>query len=130
MLADFFTKPLQGALFRKVRDVLLGHAHIRTLITPTSIPVEERVGIVQPEPGSADNCAHATTVLHGTEASEENDGFIKVLRRKKRDSPGKNTQGHDTVKGNKMNGASEVKKDIKSRNASFEFINSKLSRLN
>ena len=28
MLADFFTKPLQGALFRKFRAVLLGYEHI------------------------------------------------------------------------------------------------------
>jgi len=28
MLADFFTKPLQGNLFRKFRAVLLGHEHI------------------------------------------------------------------------------------------------------
>ena len=45
MLADFFTKPLQGSLFRKFRAVLLGEAHISTLCfdTPTT-PSEERVG--------------------------------------------------------------------------------------
>ena len=45
MLADFYTKPLQGALFNKFRDVLLGHKPISTLQThdvPTSC--EERVG--------------------------------------------------------------------------------------
>jgi hypothetical protein len=31
MLADFFTKPLQGALFRKFRAVVLGYKHISTL---------------------------------------------------------------------------------------------------
>ena len=31
MIADFFTKPLQGNLFRKFRDVILGYVHIRTL---------------------------------------------------------------------------------------------------
>jgi Reverse transcriptase (RNA-dependent DNA polymerase) len=38
MLADFFTKPLQGSLFRKFRSVLLGHAHTSTLTVtiPTS----------------------------------------------------------------------------------------------
>jgi hypothetical protein len=47
MLADFFTKPLQGSLFRKFRDVLLGYKHINSLKTsnmPTSSP-EERVEI-------------------------------------------------------------------------------------
>jgi hypothetical protein len=31
MLADFFTKPLNGSLFQKFKAVLLGHAHISTL---------------------------------------------------------------------------------------------------
>ena len=57
MLADFFTKPLQGALFRKLRAVVMGHAHVRTLLSiedksasltePTVVPpglVKERVG--------------------------------------------------------------------------------------
>jgi hypothetical protein len=52
MLADFFTKPLQGALFCRFRDVLLGYAHINTLADdllkhldePLPSPVEERVG--------------------------------------------------------------------------------------
>ena len=43
MLADFFTKPLQGGLFRKFRDVLLGHKHFSTLRSqPPAVP-EERV---------------------------------------------------------------------------------------
>jgi hypothetical protein len=44
MLADFFTKPLQGSLFRKFRDVLMGYKHTSTLIMPTKQPSEERVG--------------------------------------------------------------------------------------
>ena len=31
MLADFFTKPLQGSLFRKFRDVIMGEYHIDSL---------------------------------------------------------------------------------------------------
>ena len=31
MLADFFTKPLQGNLFRKLRAAILGHVPARTL---------------------------------------------------------------------------------------------------
>jgi len=44
MLADFFTKPLQGSLFRKFRDVLMGYKHTSTLVMPTKQPSEERVG--------------------------------------------------------------------------------------
>ena len=38
MLADFSTKPLQGILFRKFRNVILGYDHIDTLkkISPDS----------------------------------------------------------------------------------------------
>ena len=45
MLADFFTKPLQGQLFEKFKKVLMGHAHINTLKQNTTAAlVEERVG--------------------------------------------------------------------------------------
>jgi len=43
MLADFFTKPLQGSLFERFRQVLMGHAHISTLSTLSLVPIEERV---------------------------------------------------------------------------------------
>jgi hypothetical protein len=44
MLADFFTKPLQGSLFRKFRSVLLGEAHIDSLSNATLLSTtEERV---------------------------------------------------------------------------------------
>ena len=44
MLADFFTKPLQGHLFRRFRDVILGHCPIASLHSSTLAPSEERVG--------------------------------------------------------------------------------------
>ena len=34
MIADFLTKPLQGSLFRRIRDIIMDH---------TSFPTEERV---------------------------------------------------------------------------------------
>jgi len=43
MLADFFTKSLQGSLFRKFRSVLLGHCHVNTLTKSPLPPSEERV---------------------------------------------------------------------------------------
>jgi hypothetical protein len=43
MTADFFTKPLQGALFQKFRDVLMGHKPMNTLAIATPMPLEERV---------------------------------------------------------------------------------------
>ena len=48
MLADFFTKPLQGALFRKFRGVILGYAHVDSLAMMVSpAQLEERVGTVR-----------------------------------------------------------------------------------
>jgi hypothetical protein len=45
MLADFFTKPLQGNLFRKFQDVIMGHKHINSLKQETTpAPSQERVG--------------------------------------------------------------------------------------
>ena len=43
MLADFFTKPLQGALFNRFRSILLGHHKVADLDVPPS-PSKERVG--------------------------------------------------------------------------------------
>jgi hypothetical protein len=47
MLADFFTKPLQGSFFRKFRDAILGETHVDSLQVPTPPPTEERVEIQQ-----------------------------------------------------------------------------------
>ena len=46
MLADFFTKPLQGSLSIRFRAVILGHEHVNTLalITSPDTQTEERVG--------------------------------------------------------------------------------------
>ncbi len=45
MVADFFTKPLQGNLFRKFRDVVMGVKHISTLYDQSEqTSVQERVG--------------------------------------------------------------------------------------
>jgi hypothetical protein len=43
MLADFFTKPLQGHLFRFFKAIVLGQRHIDTLSDPIARPLEERV---------------------------------------------------------------------------------------
>ena len=47
MLADFLTKPLQGQLFRKFRDVLLGRVHVNSLTEDHMVPLEERVGVLR-----------------------------------------------------------------------------------
>jgi len=44
MLADFFTKPLNGSLFWKFRDVILGYKPVSSLQETLPPEVEEHVG--------------------------------------------------------------------------------------
>ena len=45
MLADYFTKPLQGALFHQFRDIIMGRVSPFTLLEDTfSYTIKERVG--------------------------------------------------------------------------------------
>ena len=44
MIADFFTKPLQGHLFQMFRDVILGYKHVDSLRLAALVPPAERVG--------------------------------------------------------------------------------------
>jgi hypothetical protein len=71
MLADYFTKPLQGQLFRKFKAVLLGHEHVDTLAAPSE-PVEERVGEVRHgRPiGATTGVLNTDTVGDGTVSGE------------------------------------------------------------
>jgi hypothetical protein len=88
------------------------------------------VGIVHTEPTCTDNCAHLSTVEE-INTVDENDGFTKVLRRKKRCvSPKKEKQTHMITSKNMTNKVSEGIKDMKTKNTGFECINSKPSRLN
>ena len=71
MLADFFTKPLQGHLFRKFKAVLLGHVHVNTLAEPMVL-AEERVGelrLSKPE-GATTGVLNTGTVSAGTVSGE------------------------------------------------------------
>ena len=43
MLADYFTKSLQGSLFKRFRDVIMGYCHINTLYDVKKLSVKERV---------------------------------------------------------------------------------------
>jgi hypothetical protein len=43
MLADLFTKPLQGHLFCRFRDVILGYCHVNTQLRDPKMMLEERV---------------------------------------------------------------------------------------
>ena len=52
MIADFFTKPLQGSQFIKLRDVVMGCKHISSLVDPDDGSIdEERVRFNQVNKG-------------------------------------------------------------------------------
>ena len=44
MVADFFTKPLQGSLFRKMKAVIMGEVDIKTFMSDMPARSKERVG--------------------------------------------------------------------------------------
>ena len=46
MLADFFTKALQGAIFAKFRDIVMGWKHVDTLQIGPSSTKEHVVNVV------------------------------------------------------------------------------------
>jgi hypothetical protein len=66
MLADFFTKPLQGSLFRKFRDVLMGYKHTSSLVMPTKQPSKERVGDILVMDDSLAHVVTKRSVTRGT----------------------------------------------------------------
>ena len=45
MVADYFTKPLAGTLFRELRKAIMGNIDIRDLNASLLCPIKERVGI-------------------------------------------------------------------------------------
>ena len=79
MLGDFFTKPLQGSLFRMFRDVILGDEHTSALALYPATSTEERVGIKQ------SNCSGTVPKEYREEATlqkKENASWADVVRKK------------------------------------------------
>ena len=72
MLADSFTKPLQGALFIKFRDELLGYKNVESLSLDPRPALEERVG-------------NERASDHETDGTDDN-GYVLVPRKGKRES--------------------------------------------
>ena len=60
MLGDFFSKPLQGGLFKYFRDIIMGYAPTPEIPDPTLISSapEERVG----EQGAGDQSDESTAM--------------------------------------------------------------------
>ena len=81
MLGDFFTKPLQGSLFRKFRDAILGYSHVDSLKDSSTMPTEERVGDKQDSQtgGHGSDRSALESVVSGTSegVNSDDDGAKK-----------------------------------------------------
>jgi hypothetical protein len=66
MLADFFTKPLQGALFRKLRAVIMGHKHVSSLHEEALPVTQERVGVSDMKRGDVSTGSASGASRHNT----------------------------------------------------------------
>ena len=62
MIADFFTKPLQGGLFKRLKAVIMGQVSVEEFIASMSIAPKERVG------------TSGKTELCGTDGQSRNKG--------------------------------------------------------
>jgi hypothetical protein len=86
MLADFFTKALQGSLFIKFKKVIMGEEHVSTLKKPSLVPDKERVGN-QDTPAStgSDGVIPASTgsedLLSGTNGQTNHDDEWTEVKR-------------------------------------------------
>ena len=85
MLADYFTKPLQGNVFRKFRSVIMGYTHINELLLDPDFLLKERVekrtNIVIKKYGTKNNnrcVTYAETIKYG---KEKPDGTQLVNRK-------------------------------------------------
>ena len=106
MLGDFFTKPLQGSLFRKFRSAILGEeSHVNSLQVPPTAPTEERVGVqevVQKTVQSGGRGSDLSALKSGTSGSVSDQSSDDVETKKDANST-KSTQctWADVVKGRK-----------------------------
>ena len=104
MIADFFTKPLQGGLFKTMKKYIMGHA---------KIPIEERIGNENEDGKNPKNVAIG--IRHQKEEKKKKDGkesYADVVRagmakRGEREAKNMRRKKVDNVQGGKINVSSE-----------------------
>jgi len=96
MLADFFTNPLQGNLFRKFRDVILGYKHVDTLKMTIPSSNEERVEDKRPDDGKAIISVNDIYDKSSTDVEEkQRTSWADVVKYGKKPTEVKRKQGND-----------------------------------
>ena len=124
MLADFFTKPLQGHLFRRFRDVILGHCHVNTLRNDFIFPSEERVGEKRPDTDSTSAQCEVTSNETDEGMSLESSVETKMII----ETSEQNKQNQDA---NATSWVEVVRRGTRKRNDERkQFVSSTLSRNN
>ena len=82
MLADYFTKPLQGNVFRRFRDVIMGKVHINDLLLDPDFKIKERVEkvskiVIRKSEPNNDHATYASIVQKGNNNKEKETDFKK-----------------------------------------------------
>ena len=81
MIGNFFTKPLQGNLFHRFRNVILGYSHVGTLALDQHPPIEECV-VGEDEPKGTGRSDYGTVDPSG----DHNSASTKLVIEKERDA--------------------------------------------
>ena len=93
MLADFFTKPLQGNLFRRLREVIMGRQHIDTLKSIPSAKSQERVGkdTIKYETTANEQSTDRNQICHSTRKEErvKKPKYAEVVKSQQEQQQGK-----------------------------------------
>ena len=110
MLADYFTKSLQGSLFNKFRSVIMGYNHISFLDHDNEI-IKERVDISNEKAMISNNNNDKQNVKIALKVPRNDDNIINV--KEKIHTPG----GDDTPS---KNDDEQTHKDDKQRSLSLE----------
>ena len=98
MIADFFTKPLQGALFNRLKEVIMGKVSIREFID--SLATKERVG----DNVAADRNKKVTVETHRLKKFATYADCVRCSSQQTKVTlKGKDTLGKDTLKKKDLN---------------------------
>ena len=126
MLGDFYTKALQGSLFYKFRDVLMGYKKIETIMPSHITEFEERVGNTDGIPANFRNMRKQKNINKKVNFSDKvkSRTYENNMYNSNRDSEGKiqennkDVSTYTAVRTDKVTGNDVAKKDNNCNNVS------------
>ena len=84
MLADYFTKPLQGSLFNKFRAVIMGYTDISSVFPPDCLQSEERVGINKFDSAYCEKMSENVKISKNGDVSKNSKKISNIGKKKKK----------------------------------------------